>query len=178
MDDTHAADKKPSLTLLMQVPFKLSSAFKRYATVSMGLTLLIGLAGLHFFWLAFSWINSFKQPYVADALYNMPTLLSALLILMVSARQRGKARRGWLLVGLGIAAQAAGNLTWTYLEFIAKVTPFPSLADLFYLLFAPLLAASLFYLLPAPHTRLKCLKLGLDLAITVGAIGLFFGVFF
>lgn len=60
------------------------------------------------------------------------------------------------------------------MELALKTAPFPSSADLFYLLFGPLLAAGLLQLTPPPRDRSEGSRLALDVAITVSAIGLYF----
>jgi len=95
-------------------------------------------------------------------------------VLAVAARQRGRVGRGWLFIGLGLSAQAVGDSFWGYFEVVAGTDPFPSVADLFYLLLGPLFAAGLVYLMPPPRNRLEGVKLALDVTVTVGAAGLFF----
>ncbi len=96
------------------------------------------------------------------------------MVLNVASSRTGKDRRGWLLIGLGIAALTIGDSLWSYFELVVRVDPFPSSADAFYLLFGPLFAAGLLQLMPGPRNRLEGTKLGLDLAITLGAISLYF----
>lgn len=143
-------------------------------SISIGTVLLLGFATLHFSWLVLRWGEDAQQLLLGNVLYIIPTLISALVIITAALKQEGKARRGWLLIGLGITAQFVGNSLWGYLELVPKVEPFPSLADLLYLLFGPLVVAGLFQLMPAPRSRREALRLRLDVAITVGALGLYF----
>lgn len=52
----------------------------------------------------------------------------------------------WLLLGAGFGAFVAGEITWHVYGFVLEQDPFPSLADLFYLLGYPLVAAGLLLL--------------------------------
>lgn len=142
--------------------------------VSIGTVLLLGFASLHFSWLLLRWGEDTQQLLLGNALYIVPTLVSGLVILAAALRRTGRVRRGWLLIGFGITAQFVGNSIWGYLELVSGTEPFPSLGDLFYLLFGPLVIAGLLQLMPTPRSRRDALRLGLDVAITVGALGLYF----
>jgi hypothetical protein len=58
--------------------------------------------------------------------------------------------RPWILVGLGVAAYALGDLAWSYIELVQGLNPWPSVADIFYsaeyvFMFAGILLAALAY---------------------------------
>ena len=142
--------------------------------VSLGMLLLLGLAALHFSWLVFRWGAEAHQLFLGNVLYIAPTFVAALVTLAAALKQQGKVRRGWLLISLSLIAQSVGSSIWGYLELVAKSEPFPSPGDFFYLMFGPLLAAGLFQLMPPPRDRLEGSRLTLDLAITAGAVGLYF----
>lgn len=146
----------------------------RSKLVSFGAALLVGVSALHFLWLAFGWGGEAHRVLLGNVLYLAPSLVAAALTLGTALRQRGKARRGWFLIGLGLVTQAVGNGIWSYLEVVAGADPFPSSADVFYLAFGPLLAVGLVQLTSPPQNRPEGLRLSLDLAITVGAVGLYF----
>jgi two-component system cell cycle sensor histidine kinase/response regulator CckA len=59
--------------------------------------------------------------------------------------------RAWILIGLGMAAFAVGDVIWEWLVVVAQVEPSPSAADLFYLAEYPFLVAGAFLLV---RTRL------------------------
>jgi diguanylate cyclase len=141
---------------------------------SFGLSLLLGFAALHLLWLAFGWGGDAHRALLGNVLFVVSSLAAALAGLTVALKHRGKARRGWLLVSFALAAQVVGNGIWAYLEHVPKIEVFPSAADFFYLLFGPFLAAGLWQLMPSPRDRLEGSRLALDLAITVGAVGLYF----
>ena len=142
--------------------------------ISLVMLLLLGLAALHVSWLALRWGAQAHQLFLGNVLYILPTLVAALATLAAALKHQGKARRGWLLIGLSLLAQSAGSSIWGYLELVPKTEPFPSAGDFFYLMFGPLLAAGLLQLMPPPRSRVEGLRLGFDLAITVGAAGLYF----
>ncbi len=136
--------------------------------------LLLAVTGLHLAYLVFLWGGEPYRLLLGNLLYLLPTLVATAVVFRAAFGHRGKARRGWLLIGGAVAADAVGTSIWAYLELIPKVSSFPSSGDLFYLMSPPLLTAGLLHLMPAPRNRLEGTRLGLDLAITVGAAGLFF----
>lgn len=79
-----------------------------------------------------------------NALYNA-VALSAALAMAVGARRNAPAHpAGWYLLACGLLSLVAGDVVWTVYEDILEVTvPYPSLADVLYLLGYPLLAAGL-----------------------------------
>ncbi len=90
--------------------------------------------------------------WVSDAGSALVNAAAAAVILTVAfGYARGEAvRRRWLLVGLGVSAFAIGDVIWTVLEAGMGLSPWPSLADIFYLseygfLFAAILGAGLAY---------------------------------
>jgi diguanylate cyclase (GGDEF)-like protein len=75
----------------------------------------------------------------------------------------GRARTSWALLAAGCFAWAAGEALWCYYELIAGVdTPFPSLADLGFLLFPVLALAGLLARPSAAFAGQGRLRVGLD----------------
>ncbi len=142
--------------------------------VLFGALLLVAVAALHFLWLAFGWGGETQRIWLGNVLYVLPSFIAASLTLAAALKQRGAIRRGWLFIGLGLFAQAVGSGIFGYLELVPEIEPFPSAADFFFLAFGPLLAFGLAQLMPPPQNRLEGLRLGLDLAIAVSAVGLYF----
>lgn len=78
-------------------------------------------------------------------------------------------RRSWILIGLAYLSYAIGEAIWFRYESILHLSPFPSSADLFYLLYYPLLLAGVLSF-PFAHTsREDGRVMWLDLAIVLGA---------
>ncbi|MBI4731202.1 MAG: GGDEF domain-containing protein, partial [Chloroflexi bacterium] len=85
-------------------------------------------------------------------------------------------RRAWLLIGLAALCNAIAEGLWLYYEAVLFVDPFPSLADLFYLLFYPLMLAGVLSLPFTPSQQERRAILGLDMSIVMlmGAIFLWY----
>jgi diguanylate cyclase (GGDEF)-like protein len=73
-------------------------------------------------------------------------------------RVAGSARYGWALIGAGAGAWALGQLIWCYYELIkGRNLPYPSLADVFYLLALPLMIAGMLALFTAQRGTVRAL---------------------
>ena len=118
--------------------------------------------------------------WVSDLGGALVVLVGAIFILGV-AFSFGKGeglRTQWMFVGLGALSFAIGDLVWTYFEAVRGIDPYPSLADVFYLLQYPLLAWGLIRAGVAYRGLLDVRK-PFYIAILIGAIGvaaLYFGL--
>lgn len=81
-----------------------------------------------------------------------------------------RARRGWRLMALALLAWGLGDGIWCLLEVGWDQSPFPSVADVFYLSFYPLLMAGVARVTPSQFDPPARLRLLLDaLTVTVAA---------
>jgi diguanylate cyclase (GGDEF)-like protein len=76
-------------------------------------------------------------------------------------------RRAWLFLSLAAISNAIAEGLWLYYESILGIDPFPSLADLFYLLYYPLTLTGILSLPFAPVGRRERAILSLDLIIVM-----------
>jgi len=80
------------------------------------------------------------------------------------------ARLGWRLIALGFLAFWIGNVLWFRDEVMLGVKPFPSLADLGFLSYFPLVLAGLLCFIRPRESRAERIQFALDLCvITIGA---------
>lgn len=88
---------------------------------------------------------------------NVAQLAAALIAtaacLGAGSRTRGRSRTVWVLLGVGCGSWATGQLYWTVAEMLGHETPFPSAADLGFLVL-PLLAATALAVVPTEPPRL------------------------
>lgn len=112
------------------------------------------------------------------ALSLVPTFAAALSVFLAARQRQGKAKKGWYLIGIGIMAFGLGSCIWSYFDLTGQPRPYPSVADIAFLLLGPLCAAGLLNLIPAFGSRNETVKVGLDLAITISALGLYGWFFF
>jgi diguanylate cyclase (GGDEF)-like protein/PAS domain S-box-containing protein len=97
--------------------------------------------------------------------------------ILAAAAARGSsdpaARRTWWLLAAALGVYSAGNLLHaTYWLF--DVDPFPSVGDLFFLAFYPLVFAAVLTVIRAAAVRVQWVRLGLDATILMLGFGAFF----
>ncbi len=109
---------------------------------------------------------------------DQPAAFAAALLAIVAARQAQQpaARRTWKFIAAAIVTYNVGNLIDVSLR-IAGLTPFPSLADLFYLAFFPVLFTGFTVAVRASSLRASWWRLLLDSLILVLGFGTFFWFF-
>lgn len=88
-----------------------------------------------------------------DVLFVVLAVCAAVAVLLARRRMSGQPRRAWTLLSSGIAVWVLGDVIWTVLEWGFDVPPYPSVADVAYLVSYPLLAAGLLRAFPSPAGR-------------------------
>jgi signal transduction histidine kinase/CheY-like chemotaxis protein len=114
---------------------------------------------------------------ISDTLTTMTAGLAAACLLYAAWHLEGRSRKAWTVLAIAMIFDAFGEGSWAIIEIVLHQNPFPSIADVGYLLFYPLFAAGIF-LLPditlLPRERFKIL---LDAAIVMVSASLVFWVF-
>ncbi|HXF82357.1 MAG TPA: GGDEF domain-containing protein [bacterium] len=108
-----------------------------------------------------------KPPYripVVNVAHVACDLLAALAIWLASGRPGTppRAAAAWRWIALAQLAYAAGDGLWAYYESVLRIDPWPSAADVFYLLFYPLMLAGVLMFPRAPQSGLERVKFTLD----------------
>ena len=122
-------------------------------------------------WTWLHWGGAGRVALIAD-LTDLVLGLSLVGMTWRASRSAGlapKARRGWRLIALGCLGYWIGNLIWFRDEVLRGVNPFPSLADLGYLSFIPLVLAGLLYFMKPQQSRAERIQFRLDVGVV--AIG-------
>ena len=106
-----------------------------------------------------------------DLLNIPPSFLAALIVFMVSKHHTGSSKRMWFWLSMGLVSLGVADCAWAYLELVLNTDPFPSLADVFYVL-QPITFLIAFWFAPRDRarSRLADVKLGVDIAIFMTAI--------
>ncbi len=107
-------------------------------------------------------------------------LLVIISLFYAAKRSAARGRReyiGWMLMTVAFLFYFFGDITWGILEIGLHQTPFPSVADFFYLSFYPLFALGIYYLPRIPFNRSEEFKLVLDVGIVLITVGLIFWTF-
>ena len=101
-------------------------------------------------------------------------LVASATCFLAARRYGGNAMgRAWAFLGLGLLAMAFGEAAWAVQELgMGKDVSMPSVADIGYVAFYPIIFIGLFTMPQAPISGLRRLKYALDIAICTGAIAL------
>lgn len=94
-----------------------------------------------------------------------------------SSKYGKKVQAAWMFITLAFIFYAVGDIVWAILELGIHESPFPSIADGFYLLFYPLFAIGIYYLSKFSFTRTEKIKIFLDMGIIIISVGLIFWTF-
>jgi diguanylate cyclase (GGDEF)-like protein/PAS domain S-box-containing protein len=131
------------------------------------LAVLPAYGALYLLWYVFRWGGPELELVIADASF-VPIGLMALAAALAASRHASStaSRRAWAAIGLGFGAYAFGDLTWFWIEVVQGMeVPFPSIADVGYLAFFPLMLWGLSRLpRQRPERRLRSV---LDMAIVI-----------
>lgn len=108
---------------------------------------------------------------IGHILFSLISTLPALVLWRLVARVplAGNERRAWLLLALGMTLNAAADWMWAWYELVAQAAPFPSAADVGYLLSYPPIVAGLLLMPGVSPQRGGRAELWLDaLMVVVG----------
>ncbi len=125
-------------------------------------------------WIAFHWGGEENVTLIGDLAYLPVDLIAVIAAWRVFTQKDldPRIRRMWLLLGLAFFSYFTGDLIWAYFENVLQVQPFPSVADLFYLLFAPLTALALFSMPGAPLNQRERWRYFFDMLIIMTTSGI------
>lgn len=143
----------------------------RWGMVGIGLSLylLVFLA-----WTYLHWGGAEHISLIGNLAILPPMLLATFMTWRVAVQKHlsPRVRRAWFLLGIGCLMNFIGSVTWTYLENVLNVEPFPSMADVFYLAFYPLVLWGLLTLPSVPQNKRERLIFWLDLlsVLTIAAM--------
>ncbi len=143
----------------------------RQAYVATGVAIL--LVTLSFFWMLFRIGGDHNVTLYSDLMYSVAAWIGASWALITAYRMRHGPLRlapshqlGWLLISLGMFFDGVGGIYFAYLEQNGWSNPTPSLADIGFTLFYPLVFAGLL-LMPTEQQSLRLrVRIGLDASIT------------
>jgi len=131
---------------------------------------LVAYGALYQGWYLFRWGGAELELVIADGAFIPVGVVVVALGLLAARRARTAAgRRAWLLISFAFASFCIGDILWFWMEVVLGASPYPSIADLGYLAFYPLLLVGL---LAQPRERPEnLLRAALDLAIVIVGTG-------
>ncbi|MFP1627844.1 putative bifunctional diguanylate cyclase/phosphodiesterase [Streptomyces sp. 5K101] len=102
---------------------------------------------------------------------SVAALVAALSCLLYTRTRHCRFRPAWLLFAISSLMASAGNAVWGWYEVVlGREVPSPSVADLFFLCFAPPAVVGLLVLAKRPATRAGWVCLGLDAWLIGGSL--------
>lgn len=131
-----------------------------------GIYLLLYIAGTYL-----RWGGPENMAVASDLAYLPLSLFAAVAAWRVTGDQSldPQLRRAWLLLGICSFLNFMGDVIWSYIEIVLQVSPSPSAADVFYLLFYPVALWGLLVLPGAPVSRGERFTFFLDMAVVMTA---------
>ena len=117
-------------------------------------------------WQVFRWGPSHDRETIADAFFYAVTGPAVMTAWLASRRCRGsrQLKRAWRLFALGLLGQLTGQGAFQVYDLLGK-TPYPSIADVLYLSFYPLMLLGLLSLPVARDNGTRRARLVVDLAV-------------
>ena len=113
---------------------------------------------------------------VEDGFVTLTSGLSAAALVYAGYRSSGRTRKAWMVIAAAMLFNTLGDLSWSVMEIILHQEPFPSVADIGYLMFYPLFAFGIFLLPDAPLSSKEKIKILIDAAIVIVSVALVFWV--
>jgi len=116
--------------------------------------------------------NQEQRIVFADVIAPIADFLASAALFTAARQSVSHSKRlsnAWGLIGLAMFAFGLGDTTWAILELGLQEPPFPSIADIFYLAYYPLLLAGVFLLLNKPATIGEQINKVLDAGIVMVA---------
>jgi PAS domain S-box-containing protein len=113
---------------------------------------------------------------VEDLFVTLTSGLAAVVLFRTGCRSTGRAGKAWIVIAAAMFFNTLGDLSWSMMEFVLHQYPFPSIADIGYLMFYPLFSLGIFLLPDASLSSREKIKILLDAAIVIVSVALVFWV--
>src|SRR6202165_1503489 len=137
------------------------------------LTVLTGWAAFSLFfaaWLLFSWGGVKTTQKFDDIGEFLIAFLAAAACALTAVRHQGRTRIAWALMAASAFAWGAGEVAWSYFELVkGQQVPFPSFADLGYLMAVPFAIAAVLCFPAAPSRAVSLARTILDGLLIAGS---------
>ncbi len=120
----------------------------------------------------FGWAGLGDELLLDGLAFETLIILSTALFTRSALAQPGRWRRPWLVIAAGLLAVLVGSLTAALYQIVLGFVPSPSLADVFFLAFYPLILAGLLQFPRAVTTRAEALGFALDAVAVLFGTGM------
>lgn len=109
---------------------------------------------------------------LSDLIRPITAGLATCCLIFAAARSEGSIRTAWGLVAAAFFSVTLADATWGILEISLGTPPYPSLADVFYLIFYPLFTLGILLMPPASQSRGEKITRLLDVGVVMIAASL------
>lgn len=106
---------------------------------------------------------------LTDVMFSAASLVYVTLAALAVRSTRGRTRTAWTLVTIAFVFWAVAEALWAYYSFVDGRVPYPSWADLFYVLYVPFIAAGMLFF-PSVRTWRDRSRLIFDGTVVTGAL--------
>ncbi len=113
---------------------------------------------------------------IEDGFITVTSGLATVSLFCAGCRSAGKTRKAWMIIAVAMLFNTLGDLSWSVIELVLHQNPFPSVADIGYLMFYPLFALGIFLLPDVSFSSQEKIKILLDGAIVILSVALVFWV--
>ena len=132
------------------------------------LALVVCIWGVAVAWLTFDLGGPATQRGLADVGEAALDLLAGLIVLWAARRaQIRRVRLGWAILGIATIAYAVGDGMWAWLDLVGGSASSPSLADIAYVAYYPLVVSALFIFQRSVSFRRDTVRFAVDSLIVV-----------
>ena len=115
------------------------------------------------------WVSGPTLTIVDDLVFVLLTIPAVAFSVLAARSMHGRLRAAWLAMGIGLLGWGVGEAIWVYYEVTLNRVPFPSIADIAFLLL-PVGACLALLLFPAEHVVQSRGRLFLDGVIVAGSL--------
>ncbi|MDQ1262710.1 MAG: Hybrid sensory histidine kinase BarA, partial [Euryarchaeota archaeon] len=113
---------------------------------------------------------------IEDGFVTVTSGLATVALFYAGCRSVGKTRKAWMIIAAAMFFNTLGDLFWSVIELVLHQDPFPSVADIGYLMFYPLFALGIFLLPDVSFSSQEKIKILLDAVIVIVSVALVFWV--
>jgi diguanylate cyclase (GGDEF)-like protein len=112
---------------------------------------------------------------ISDLLFIVLNALSVFALSLAASQSKEKSKRislAWYFIAIAQLSFVIGDLLWFIFEGILHIEPFPSIADLFYVLYYPILFGGIFLFPRVKTSKIELTKNTIDLSLILLSAGL------
>jgi two-component system, sensor histidine kinase and response regulator len=173
--------QNPQLTLVQRRPVIVTGLGIQTWAPFVAAATAAGLVSIVFIaWTIGRWVGEDFTIGVDDIGEGVAALIAAGSCAVAASRNRRRVRLAWTFFALSALSWGVGEMIWSWNEVVqGQALPFPSIADVFYLLAVPLTLAGVFAFTSAPTrlaTRGETVLAGAIVALSLLFIGWIFGL--